>query len=279
MSTSYTRVARSLHWLVAGLIVAQYIIAELAERAERSDSVVQQLGLLANHKSIGMTILALAICRLTWRLFNTPPPLPNTMSTWQRRTSSVAHIALYGFLFVLPVSGWLMSSAKSFSVSWFNVFVFPDLIAANEANAEILEQIHHRSGEVLFVLALIHIVAALKHHFVDKDAVLNRMASRGGWVLMGLSLVLVLGIFGRVSVSQNSTTSTAPVTTDHSAVVDNGLSQSKLPIWDIDYKDSFIEFSGDQAGAPFKGRWQLDGNVGKRNCSLMDNNYRLADSR
>ena len=264
MSASYSGIARGLHWLVAGLIVAQYIIAELAELAESSDSVVQQLGLLANHKSIGMTILGLAVLRLIWRLFNKPPALPASMSAWQRRASSFAHVALYGFLFVLPLSGWLMSSATSYSVSWFNLFVFPDLIAANEANAETLEQIHYWSGEALFVLALIHIVAALKHHYLDKDVVLKRMASRGGWLLMLTTLVLAIGLFGRVSVSQkasqNSTSISSAagkdVSANQNAVTNQSLRQSNLPIWNIDYQDSYIEFSGDQAGAPFKGRWQ-----------------------
>ena len=261
MASSYTGVARSLHWLIAGLIVAQYIIAELAERAEHSESVVQQLGLLANHKSIGMTIFALVILRLVWRVFNKPPELPNSMPMWQRRASSLAHVALYGFLLVMPLSGWLMSSATSYSVSWFNLFVFPDLIAANEVNAQRLEQIHHWCGEALFVLAMVHIIAALKHHFIDRDDVLNRMATRGGWVVLVLTILLVVSLFGRVSISQKSPTTKTSSVSNVSQTVPQGpsdgkINNSNLPIWNIDYQNSYIEFSGEQAGAPFAGRWQ-----------------------
>jgi len=251
MSASYTAIARTLHWLVAGLIVSQYVIAELAEQAAHSNSAVQQLGLLANHKSVGMTIFGLAILRILWRLFNRPPVLPSTMSIWQTRASSTVHVVLYGFLLAMPLTGWLMSSASAYSVSWFNVFVFPDLIVADEANAQWLENIHEWLAEALFIMALLHIVAALKHHYLDKDDVLNRMASRVGWLLFVATVVLVIGMFGRVSVSQNS-----PVTPTNSHTNQASLSRSDLPIWNIDYEDSFIEFSGDQAGAPFSGRWQ-----------------------
>lgn len=251
MMASYTSVARVLHWLIAGLIVSQYVLAELGERAEHANSVVQQLGLLANHKSIGMTIFALAIIRVLWRVFNAPPALPANMPVWQTRASSLAHIALYGFLFAMPLSGWLMSSASAYSVSWFNLFVFPDLIAASEANTKLLKDIHEWLSDALLVIAIVHIVAALKHHYIDKDDVLSRMASRAGWGLLVFTIVLTLGLFGRVSVPQKS----AQVTAVESAAQQT-LQESALPAWNIDYEDSYVEFSGDQAGAPFTGRWQ-----------------------
>lgn len=256
MTTNYSLVARTLHWLVAGLIIAQYIIAELAENSEHRNSVVQQLGLLANHKSIGMTILGLALIRVLWRLFNAPPPLPQAMPTWQMHVSNTAHIALYGFLFALPLTGWLMSSAKSYSVSWFNLFVFPDLIAASESNAERLETMHKWLGEALLVLAVIHFLAALKHHFIDKDSVLSRMASRAGYLVLVATIVLTLTMFGRVSVSQKSAASLVSETVTQRSDITDKDSKSDLPVWDINYQDSYIEFSGEQAGAPFNGRWQ-----------------------
>ena len=132
----YRTPAKILHWLVAGLIIAQYILAELAEAAEDRVEILNQLAVLANHKSIGITILALAIVRIVLRFKSPPPALPATMPKWQVWGSHLSHILLYGFLFALPLSGWLMSSAKAYSVSWFNLVVLPDLIAPSEAWAK-----------------------------------------------------------------------------------------------------------------------------------------------
>jgi len=229
--TSYSNAAKWLHWSVAGLIVTQFVLAKLAERAQHSDKLLDQLALLANHKSIGMTILGLAVIRLAIRLVKKPPLLPDTIPPWQRIASHSSHALLYGFLFALPISGWLMSSAKAYSVSWFNLITFPDPIKPNEALADIFLLVHYYLGEALFVVALIHIVAALKHHFVDNDNILTRMSSATSWLLF---------IAHHSSSSQSSPQFQA----------------SDLPLWDIDYTDSFINFSGDQAGATFHGTWQ-----------------------
>src|ERR1700744_670451 len=87
-----------------------------------------KLGLLARHKSFGMTILMLAVLRLIWRLFNKPPPLPADMSKIERLLAHVTHIGLYVLLFAMPLTGWLMSSAKNYSVSWFGFFISPALL-------------------------------------------------------------------------------------------------------------------------------------------------------
>jgi cytochrome b561 len=122
-----------------------------------------------------MTVLMLAVLRLVWRLTHTPPPLPEGMKPVERRLAQLTHAAFYFFLFAMPLSGWLMSSAKNYSVSWFGLFTWPNLIAPDERSFNILKATHDLMAWSLFALALLHVLAALKHHFWDKDDVLRRM--------------------------------------------------------------------------------------------------------
>jgi len=196
---NYTQLAKILHWLIAGLIFSQYVLAELAENAEKQNHVVQQLGLLANHKSIGMTILALAILRLVWRAFNRPPPLPESMVSWQRRASEYAHVLLYLLIFSIPLTGWLMSSAKSYSVSWFHTLVFPDLVDPSEQLADTMYLLHDSLTKLLFILVVVHILAALKHQIFDRDEILKRMSGKASYLLMFISFAGALYFFAQVS--------------------------------------------------------------------------------
>jgi len=111
-------------------------------------------------------------------------------------------------------------------------------------------------GKLLLVLAIVHILAAIKHHIVNKDEVLQRMASRAGWFIFVFSAVIALLMLGRVKPSDQRVTAPPVVSVERSpAVLDQSL-LSDLPVWQIDYAQSFIKFSGEQAGAPFKGQWQ-----------------------
>ncbi len=170
--TRYGAVAQAFHWLIAALIVTQFVLANLAEDLPIG---VHKLALLARHKSFGMTVLMLAILRLLWRLKHQPPELPAGMKPVERKLARSTHIAFYVLLFAMPLSGWLMSSAKNYSVSWFGLFTWPNLIGKNEAAFEVLRSTHHILSDILFVIALLHILAALKHHFWNKDDVLLRM--------------------------------------------------------------------------------------------------------
>ena len=172
------------------MIILQFVLAQSAEYAQHSGSRVAQLGLLANHKSVGMTILALAVLRLGWRLAVRPPRLPAHMPGWQVTVSHLTHWLLYGFLFALPLTGWLMSSAASYSVSWFGLFTWPDLVAPDTGLRDSMKFIHDLLGKGLFVITVLHILAACKHHFLDRDDVLRRMTSAmpllvGGVILAG----------------------------------------------------------------------------------------------
>lgn len=167
-------IAILLHWIVVALIITQIVLANLAEAAEESGSPLGQLMWWARHKSFGITILAIAAVRLLWRFVSPPPPWP-PMPGWQRYFAQVSHISLYALLFLMPITGWLMSSAANFSVSYFGWFTLPDLIAPNELMKERLESVHEAFATLLVALAFLHALAALKHQFVDRDGLLGSM--------------------------------------------------------------------------------------------------------
>ncbi len=172
----YDAVAQLLHWTVAALIVVQFVLAYMADDLPAG---VHKLALFARHKSFGMTVLMLAVVRLGWRLAHAPPPLPARMRPIEQRLARGAHAAFYVLLFSMPLTGWLMSSAKNYSVSWFGVFTWPNLIGKNERAFELLRDTHDTLSVVLLVIASLHVIAALKHHFWDKDDVLTRMLPFG----------------------------------------------------------------------------------------------------
>jgi cytochrome b561 len=168
----YGAVAQSFHWIIAALIVIQFVLANAAADLPLG---VHKLALLARHKSFGMTVLMLAILRLLWRFRNSPPALPAGMSPVERILARGTHAVFYVLLFAMPLTGWLMSSAKNYSVSWFGLFTWPNLIGKNETAFETLRTTHHVLAFILFTVAILHILAALKHHFWNKDEVLVRM--------------------------------------------------------------------------------------------------------
>jgi len=168
----YSTVAQIFHWIIAALIVTQFALAWTAEDLPLG---MHKLALYARHKSFGMTILILAILRLLWRLKNPPPPLPDGMTPVERLLARATHIAFYVLLFAMPLTGWMMSSAKNYSVSWFGLFTWPNLIGTNEHAFDLLRSTHDWLSDALLAIAVLHILAALKHHFWNKDDVLRRM--------------------------------------------------------------------------------------------------------
>jgi len=165
-------VAQLLHWLIVALIITQFTLATLFDDLPPS---ARKLALLARHKSVGITILMLAVLRLLWRWGNPTPPLPDTLRPWERSLARLTHALLYLLLFAVPLAGWTMSSARGFPVSWFGFFTLPDLVPKNKALYEVLVTTHGILAWTLGVVAIIHMLAALKHHFVLKDDVLRRM--------------------------------------------------------------------------------------------------------
>jgi cytochrome b561 len=165
-------VAQLFHWLIVVGIVAQFTLATFFDDLPAGP---KKLSLLSRHKSIGITILMLAILRLLWRRSNPTPALPDTLRPYERSLARSTHLLLYLLLFAVPVSGWTMSSARGFPVSWFGIFQLPDLVPKNKALYDALVTTHEVLAWTLGIVATVHLLAALKHHFVLKDDVLKRM--------------------------------------------------------------------------------------------------------
>lgn len=170
--TRYGAVAQLFHWGIVALIVTQFILANKADGLPIGPAKVATL---ATHKSIGMTIFGLAILRLIWRWFNPVPDLPAGTPRWQRLAAHVSHWLLYALILITPLVGWAMSSARNFPVSWFGLFTLPDFVEPSKAAYDFFLESHHVLAKALFVVALVHAAAALKHHFLDRDNVLRRM--------------------------------------------------------------------------------------------------------
>jgi cytochrome b561 len=165
-------VAQLLHWLVVVGVVLQFMSALIAD--DMPFGVAKAL-IMVRHKSIGITILALATLRLLWRLANPVPTLPTTLKPYERGLAHITHTILYVCLFAMPISGWIMTSAKNFPFRWFGLFSWPMPVAPNKALADIMETTHGALALTLAAAVTLHILAALKHHFVLKDNVLKRM--------------------------------------------------------------------------------------------------------
>jgi cytochrome b561 len=114
---------------------------------------------------------------MVWRLTHTPPSLPSDMAHWERRASQIVHGLLYVLILAIPLSGWLMSSAKGYQTVWFGVLPLPDLIGKDKALGEILAEVHETLNFVMLTLVVLHVAAALKHHFYERQPFLQRM----GW--------------------------------------------------------------------------------------------------
>jgi cytochrome b561/polyisoprenoid-binding protein YceI len=161
-----------LHWTIVALIVTQFV---LALSADDLPSGMRKLALLARHKSFGITILVLAAIRLAWRRLSPGPALPAGLKPWERVLAHVTHHGLYLLLFLTPLAGWAMSSAKNFHVSWFGWVQLPDLIGPSDAAFRFLDGTHSALAWSLGALAVLHALAALRHHFMLHDDVLRRM--------------------------------------------------------------------------------------------------------
>ncbi len=172
MTIHYTRTAKSLHWLMAVLLIGLLALGFYMQDLPLSP---EKLKLYSWHKWAGVTAFLLVVIRLSWRIANRPPALPESMPRLMQWAAHAGHFALYALMIAIPLSGWLMSSAKGFQTVWFGVLPIPDLLDKNRELGELLAGVH-KALNLLFVAVLLgHVGAALKHHFIDKDDILARM--------------------------------------------------------------------------------------------------------
>lgn len=172
-SKPYTKTAILLHWIVALLLVGVIGLAYLLEAfPEESAGFATVIGL---HKSIGIAILALSLLRLIWRLFNKPPAMPESTPLWQRVAAHAVMSSLYVLTILTPIVGWAMVSADGQTTSFFGMFDLPSLLAESENAAEQLEELHELLANMIIGLVILHVLASLKHQFINRDSLLSRM--------------------------------------------------------------------------------------------------------
>jgi len=167
----YSAPAIALHWLTALLIVANLVLGLSMVALPFSPRKLQWY---LWHKWVGITVFLLTGLRLAWRALRPPPP-PVAMPRWQQQASAVSHGLLYALLFAVPISGWIYSSSTGVQVVYLGVLPLPDLVAKDRALAVVLKAVHVTLNTALVALVCVHVGAALRHHFVNRDAVLRRI--------------------------------------------------------------------------------------------------------
>jgi cytochrome b561 len=164
--------ARNLHWLMAALIIVQWVLGKVGHELARSPA---KLETLSWHKSIGVTLLLLVLVRCLWRLVNPTPAPPANMPRWEVLAAKISHGALYFLMIAIPLSGWVMNSAKNIPMKLFWLVPWPDITQPSESLGEAAEEVHEVLAVGLLIVVLLHVAAALRHHFIRRDNVLRRM--------------------------------------------------------------------------------------------------------
>jgi cytochrome b561 len=171
----YGFITKTLHWLIALLMISQLLLGIYTNYAP--PTLVGQLFFW--HKSLGLLLLFLVIFFVLWRLINIKPAYLNTMPRWEKFLATFVRFLLYAAMLSLPLSGWIMSTAAGYIPSFFGWFslAFP-YVEPNKDLAHLFNEMHESIAWVISILIAIHLLAALKHHFIDKDNILRRMLNK-----------------------------------------------------------------------------------------------------
>lgn len=159
--SEYGLVSRALHWIIVLAIIAQWLLAEFGEDSEGG----ARFDALNLHQSIGLIVLLLAAVRLVWRLLNPKPAWPADVKPYEAALARAVHAAFYILLFAIPLTGWALSSVEDEPLRFFNWFDVPRIASSGE---ETLEETHEVLFNILVGLAVLHVLGAAKHRFVDR---------------------------------------------------------------------------------------------------------------
>ena len=291
MVQRYNRVAVALHWLIAaGLLANLGLGLWMSWAIDSPTAQAHAVSAFQIHKSLGLAVLVLSLLRLAWRLLHPQPPHPAGMKLWEKFLASATHWLFYVLMIGLPLSGWLYVSAQwrgdgpfTIPTLWFGLFEVPHLFGLNDADRALRAQaaatafsVHGAMALALIVLLVLHVAAALKHQFIDRDGVLARMlpwlaaeqaAAASGerpqrhnyaaafLVLLVSTLLIGYAVTTRVVQPEVA----APGTTAGQLQALVAASGTALPAWRVDGAGSHIQFAGVHASRPFTGRfdeWQ-----------------------
>jgi len=170
---NYGLIAITLHWVVALAVIGMFALGVWMTGLGYYDPWYRQGPAL--HKSVGVLILLLMLLRLARRLLDPPPPAEPGASALEQRLALLAHQAMYLLLFAIAISGYLISTADGRGIAVFGLFEIPALFSGFDRQEDIAGAVHWYLALGLIGLAALHALAALKHHFIDRDRTLKRM--------------------------------------------------------------------------------------------------------
>lgn len=165
----YSTVSLILHWGIALAVLAQILLITAHEATDVREYV-------NIHKALGITILLATLVRIGWRLAHPAPALPDTMKRWEKVLARATHVGFYVVLLAVPLTGWAAVSTGSRPLDFWGLFDWPRLpIEGGREVGRMLMDWHEVGVKAIYVLVALHVIGALKHHFVDRDEVLRRM--------------------------------------------------------------------------------------------------------
>lgn len=173
--TRYPLFSRFLHWLMAILLLGMVILGYYMKSLPMSPVKFQ---LYSWHKWTGISVLTLVVVRLLWRYTHRLPSLPHSMSVISIWAAKIGHLFLYSLMLAIPITGWLMSSAKGIPTVMFGLYPLPDLISKNKELGNTLVTVHIWLNYALITMVIAHVMAALKHQFIDRDRIFSRITLR-----------------------------------------------------------------------------------------------------
>lgn len=272
---NYGLVSRSLHWVIALLILCLLTVGFGMGSLPYSPFKGTVYGF---HKSFGLCVLALAVFRIVWKHLTPQPAHLTTHVHWEITLAKVIHILLYGGMIIMPLSGWVMSAAGQHAVPFFWLFNVPPIVPKNETLANLAFQVHSLSAYALLAAVALHYAGALKHHVIDHDETLRRMG--GNLLIAGVGALLLLAPVAamlpaewneehpdKVPAAMGLAPAAAPVTVEVTAA----------PAWVIDKAASSIGFEFTQYGQAVSGSFgDFDGSIRFDAANLPES---LADIR
>lgn len=274
---SFGLIAKSFHWVLAILILWMLSVGFAMVAIPPSPD---KFWVYALHKSFGILILFLMIGRLSWRIISPRPDTLPTHKEWEEKLAKLVHLALYICIFMMPLSGWLMSSAGGFPATFFGLFALPAILPKNETLFMITRTIHAFAAYGILALLALHVAGALKHHFLDKDATLQRMTTFKLGLKGGLALALVAGLLWTAPVAiRFSRDASGPIPESTEAKTENlstasqQVTTSNNDAWQIDLATSSIKFQTTQYNEPFTGEFKNFGGTILFDRTKLDEAY------